>query len=244
MVVESMLLITSIIAGGVASITGFGIGSLITPVLSTIIDTKLAIAVISVPHVVATGIRFWMLRHKVEKQVLLGFGLMSAAGGLLGAVFYASFATPALTLIFGAILLFAGIMGVSNLSQKMKFHGIGSWFAGLLSGILGGMVGNQGGIRSAALLGVNLSKESFVATATAIGLIVDGSRMPIYFWHQGFDIFDNGKWVLLTTIGVVIGTFLGTKTLKYLPEQIFRRVVGALILLLGLFMLYRGMQID
>jgi hypothetical protein len=46
------------------------------------------------------------------------------------------------------------------------------------------LVGNQGGIRSAALLGFELEKQQFVATATAIGLFVDGARMPIYVATQ------------------------------------------------------------
>src|SRR5689334_2048073 len=115
MVFESGLVATSIIAGGVASVTGFGIGSLITPVLSLAVGTKLAVAVVSVPHVIATAMRFWMLRSHLDRRILLGFGLMSAAGGFFGALLHASFATPALTFIFGIILLFAGFMGMTNL---------------------------------------------------------------------------------------------------------------------------------
>ena len=51
--------------------------------------------------------------------------------------------------------------------------------------MLGGLVGNQGGLRSAALLGFRLDRDTFVATATAIGLFVDGARMPIYFFTHG-----------------------------------------------------------
>jgi len=118
--------LVALIAGGVASVSGFGIGSLVTPVLSLSVGTKLAIAIVSVPHLVGTTIRFLMLRQYVDKRVLIGFGIMSATGGLLGALLYASFATPALTLIFGAILLFAGFTGASGISEKMRFHGIGS----------------------------------------------------------------------------------------------------------------------
>lgn len=242
MLFEIAIFGTSLIAGGVASITGFGIGSLVTPVLSISIGTKLAVAVVSIPHLIATGIRFWMLRSHVDRRVLLGFGIMSAAGGLIGAFLHAKFAAPSLTLIFGIILLFAGFMGVTSLSQRMRFHGVGAWIAGGVSGALGGLVGNQGGIRSAALLSFNISKESFVATAAAIGLIVDTSRMPVYFWTQGDGILESGKWIALSTLGVVAGTFLGTKTLKRLPEQTFRRVVSGLIFLLGAFMFYKGIQ--
>lgn len=234
------LFATAVIAAGIASVTGFGIGSLITPVLSLSVGTKLAVAVVSIPHLVATALRFWMLRGHVNKQVLLGFGLMSAAGGLAGALLHARFATPALTLIFGGILIFAGFMGASGLSEKMRFHGVGSWIAGGISGMLGGLVGNQGGIRSAALLSFQISKESFVATATAIGLIVDASRMPVYFWSEWNGIQESGRWILLTTTAVILGTFLGSKLLKRLPERAFRRIVSSVIFILGIFMVYSG----
>jgi uncharacterized membrane protein YfcA len=242
MIFESSLVVTSMIAGVVASVTGFGIGSLITPVLSLSVGTKVAVAIVAVPHFIATGIRFWMLRRHLDRQILLRFGTMSAVGGLTGAVLHANFGAPALSLVFGIILFFVGFMGMTNLSQKMRFHGIGVWIAGGLSGVLGGLVGNQGGIRSAALLGFDISKESFVATATSIGLIVDASRIPVYFWSEGSSIMKNGKWLAFVTIGVIVGTFLGMKILKYLPEQTFRRVVCTLILILGAFMFYNGIR--
>lgn len=242
MVFEAGLFVTAVAAAGIASITGFGIGSLITPVLSLALGTKLAVAVVSIPHLVATALRFWLLRGHVDKRVLLGFGLMSAFGGLAGALLHARFATPALTLIFGIILLFAGFTGVTGLAEKMRFAGAAAWLAGGISGMLGGLVGNQGGIRSAALLGFSISKESFVATATAIGLIVDASRMPVYFWAEWNGITESGTWILLLIAGVILGTVLGGKLLRRLPERSFRRVVSGLIFILGAFMLYQGIR--
>ncbi len=235
---ETALFITSIIAGGVAAISGFGIGSLITPVLHLMVSTKLAVALVSIPHFIATAIRFWILRKFLDKRVFLGFGIMSAVGGLTGAVLHNYFETSALTLIFGSILIFSGLMGATNLSQKLRFHGITAWVVGCVSGVLGGLVGNQGGIRAGALLGFNMSKESFVATATATGLIVDMSRMPLYFWNENYNILSNFKWILIPTLGVIIGTFLGTKLLKHVSEKKFRQIVSILIFLLGAFMIY------
>lgn len=237
---ELALLIISILAGAVAAVSGFGIGSLITPVLSLSLGTKLAVAVVAIPHFVATALRFAMLRTHVDRRILLSFGLMSVLGGITGAILHSYFATPALTLIFGVILLFAGFMGATGLSEKLRFHGALGWLAGAVSGFLGGLVGNQGGIRSAALLGAQISKESFVATATAIGLAVDVARMPIYFWSEHEGIFSNGNFIALSSLGVVAGTFLGTKVLRRLPDRIFRRTVSAVIFLLGAFMVYQS----
>lgn len=244
MLYDFVVFIIAIIAGAVASVSGFGIGSLVTPVLSVSVGTKLAIAMVSVPHLIGTSIRFFMLHQHVDRRVLISFGIMSAAGGLLGALLYATFATPSLTLIFGGILLFAGFMGASGISEKMQFHGIAAWIAGGVSGVLGGMVGNQGGIRSAALLGFNISKETFVATATAIGLIVDGARMPVYIWHHHEAMFTHSKWIFIATAGVALGTFLGAKLLKKLNQRTFRRVVSALIFVLGACMFYQGFVLN
>ena len=45
--------------------------------------------------------------------------------------------------------------------------------AGIGSGFFGGLVGNQGGIRTGALLSFDVEKEKFIATATAIAIVVD-----------------------------------------------------------------------
>ena len=81
-----LIVIAGIAAGGVASVTGFGIGSLLTPVFVTQVATQVAVAAVSIPHVVGTAARFWLLRGQVDRRLLVQFGLTSAAGGLTGAL--------------------------------------------------------------------------------------------------------------------------------------------------------------
>jgi phosphosulfolactate synthase (CoM biosynthesis protein A) len=113
------------------------------------------------------------------------------------------------------------------------------WIGGLASAAFGGLVGNQGGIRTAAMLGFDLSKESFVATATAIALVVDGARMPVYFVTQHERILQLWPIVLVATTGVIGGTWLGTYLIDRIPERIFKRVVSLIVLGLGVFMFFR-----
>src|SRR5215831_8719921 len=93
-------------AAGIASVTGFGIGSLLTPVLSLQAPLKIAVAAVSIPHFIGTMIRFWMLRGHVDRRVLVAFGLASAAGGLTGALLHTRLGSPALSVVFGCLLLF------------------------------------------------------------------------------------------------------------------------------------------
>jgi uncharacterized membrane protein YfcA len=119
----------------------------------------------------------------------------------------------------------------------MRFGRRVAWLAGALSGFFGGLVGNQGGIRSAALLGFDIRKEALVATATAIALLVDAARMPVYFAVETRAIL--GAWPLLAiaTAGILLGTFWGVRMLRKIEERTFRRILYVLILGLGLYML-------
>src|SRR5437588_109011 len=141
----------ALLAGAIASVSGFGIGSLLTPLLAVRVGTKLAVAAVSVPHLAATGFRFWLLRKHVDRRLLLGFGLMSAVGGLIG----------------------------------------------------------------------------------------DGARMPVYLVTQGEEIAALWPVLVTATSGAILGTVVGERIFKRVPEPIYRRLVAALLLALGVFMLLR-----
>jgi uncharacterized membrane protein YfcA len=232
----------SVIAGAIASVTGFGIGSLLTPTFGLHVPTKIAVAAVSIPHVVGTALRFSIIRAKVDRHVLLTFGLTSAAGGLTGALLHGWIRSPWLTTVFGCLLLFVAVSQLAGWSKRMRFHGSVAWIAGALSGLLGGFVGNQGGIRSAALLGVDLPKQTFVATATAVGLIVDGARMPVYLVTSGHDVLALWPTVAIATLGVVIGTVTGNRVLGWIPEALFRPILATVLGILGAAMLVSGLR--
>jgi uncharacterized membrane protein YfcA len=235
-----MLIIAGILAGAIAAVTGFGIGSLLTPVLAMQVDTRLAVALVSIPHLVGTSFRFALMHGRVDRRVLWSFGLTSAAGGLAGGVLYGVASNEWLTILFGVLLLFAAVSEITGFARRMRFGGWVAWVAGGLSGLLGGLVGNQGGIRSAALIGFDLRKETFVGTATAIALFVDGTRVPIYLYMQHDQLRERLLWVVLAIVGVIAGTLLGSRTLGRIPHVWFRRVLALMLAVLGGAMLFRA----
>jgi uncharacterized protein len=232
----------ALVAGIVSAVTGFGIGSLLTPALALQVDTRLAVAAVSVPHVLGTLLRFLLLKGGVDRRVLLSFGLTSAAGGLLGALMQRAFSPRWLTGVFGVLLLFAAASELSGLAKRMRFHGTIAWLAGGLSGLLGGLVGNQGGIRSAALLGFNLERHVFVGTATAVALFVDGARLPVYLATQWEEMLSLSHWMVVASVGVIGGTLIGSGALSRIPERMFRRVLAVALTVLGLAMLLRALR--
>jgi uncharacterized membrane protein YfcA len=98
------------------------------------------------------------------------------------------------------------------------------------------MVRNQGGIRTAALLGFDVPRTSFVATATAIGLFVDAARLPVYLATEWRGIAAIAPIVIVAIVAVMIGTALGTRVLGRVPDHLFRRLIAILLIALGLYM--------
>jgi len=227
-------------AGAIASIAGFGIGSLLTPLLALDLGMRVAVAAVSLPHLCGTALRFWRLRSHVNRGVFWSFGVMSAAGGLAGALLHSRASNPVLAVVFGSLLMVAGALELTGLARRIRFGRRAAWIAGGLSGFFGGLVGNQGGIRSAGLLGFDLPKQDFVATATAIALAVDAARVPVYLAMEAREIFSAWPVVIVATAGVLAGTLAGARLLRWIPERGFRRLVGALVLGLGLYILVRA----
>ena len=242
MLFDSVLFLAALGAGSIASVVGFGVGSILTPTMGIVAGTKIAVAAVSIPHFIGTSIRFWMLRRDIDRRTLLRFGVPSAAGGLTGALLHHWLGSPWLTVVFGGLLVFVAASEFSGLSRRMRFHGAVAWIAGALSGMLGGLVGNQGGIRSAALLGFDLPKHAFVATATAVGVVVDLARMPVYLATTAGDLAPVGRLIVIATAGVVLGTVLGNRILARIPETRFRLIVAAILAVLGTTMLAQGLR--
>ncbi len=230
----------AVLAGAVAAVAGFGIGSLLTPALIPLLGTRLAVVAVSVPHAAGTALRLWRLRDAIDWKLLRGFGLASAAGGLAGALAHGWLSGTSLTRVFGVLLILSGLAALIGWTKRVHLSRIPALLAGGVAGLFGGLVGNQGSIRSAALLAFRLPPRAFVATATATAMIVDAARLPVYLSQSGAVLRENPLLVATMTAGVIVGTLLGDPVLRRIPERWFSRVVGVLLLALGVYMLTSG----
>jgi uncharacterized membrane protein YfcA len=237
---ELLVAVVSMVAGATASVAGFGIGSLLTPLVAVRFGVPAAVAIVAIPHAAATCLRAWRLRAAVNRELFRGFGLASAAGGLLGALLFARLGGTALERILGALLLLTALSALSGWTRRVRLSRWASLVLGVLSGFFGGVVGNQGGLRAAALLGLGLAPAAFVATSTLTGVVVDAVRTPLYVARQGGTLAAEWALVLIATAGTVAGTLLGERVLLGLPPERFRRAVAALVGVLGLWMLWRS----
>jgi uncharacterized membrane protein YfcA len=235
----ALIALMSVVAGATASIVGFGIGSLLTPLLAARFGTDLAVAAVALPHLSGGLLRGWRLRHSLDRRVLVRFGILSAIGGLIGALVFAHLEPTVLGRVLGALLVLTASAGVTGWSERWRPGGPLVWVLGALSGFFGGVVGNQGGLRAAALSAFGLKPAVFVATSTVIGVMIDLVRTPIYLYRAGGELARIWPLVALAVVGVLAGTLVGERVLLGLSREGFRQIVSIAVGLLGLWFLFR-----
>jgi uncharacterized membrane protein YfcA len=225
-----------ILSGATAAIAGFGIGSLLTPLLALHMDMGTAVAAVSIPHAVATSIRCWRLWDSIDWVVLRRFGLVSAAGSLAGALLYARLGGPTLTAVLGLLLILTAVAGLSGWTSRVMLRGLAVPLFGLLSGFWRPRR-ESGRYARGSASAFRMAPLAFVATATATGVLVDAARAPVYVWHAGTALVALAAPISIATTGVVIGTIAGERVLLSLSRDRFRVIISALIGLLGLWLL-------
>src|ERR1051325_5955307 len=235
------VLVVAVLSGATASVAGFGIGSLLTPLFATRIGMTTAVAAVAIPHAIATALRCWRLRASIDWKVVRSFGVLSAIGGIAGALLYTRFSNRTLTIVLAVLLIATAIAGLTSLMRRLAPNRAASGLLGVASGLFGGVAGNQGGLRAGALFAFDLTPAAFVATSTAVGLLVDAARMPIYVARADASLAPYVTPIAVASVGVLIGTIAGERVLLGLGVERFRRIVAILIGLLGLWMLSRAL---
>ena len=227
----------AVLSGSTAAVVGFGIGSLLTPWLAVRFGTEVAVGAVAVPHLLATAVRLVQHRRHVDWTVLRLFGVASAAGGLAGALLVTQLDRRLLTLALGVLLMMtAGANLIPRVRTWQPARSIAP-VLGLLSGLFGGLAGNQGGLRAAALLPFGLGPRPFIATSTAIALVIDLARTPAYLVQEGGVLLALWQPIGIATAGCLVGTVLGERLLLGLPLERFRQVVAGAVGALGIWLL-------
>jgi len=112
---------------------------------------------------------------------------------------------------------------------------------GLLTGVLGGLVGVGGGIILVPALVFFLGFSQMDAQGTSLALIMFpvGILGVIQYYKEGHVDF---KIVILLAIGFVLGSFLGSKISLNINQQIVRKIFACLMIFIAIKMLFFDQQ--
>lgn len=247
------IIIISILAFFVAILTffsGFGLGTILTPVFMLFFPVELAIALVGVVHFFNNIFKLLLVGRNADKAVLLKFGVPAVLAAILGSwlllnitdmqplfsyhAFGKQFQVFPVKFMVSILLIIFACMDLIPYFKKLQFGKDKLPIGGALSGFFGGLSGNQGALRSAFLIKAGLSKEAFVATAVVVSTFVDFTRLSVYaskFSKAG--LTDNLLLVISATAAAIAGAYLGNKLLKKVTLNFIQVTVAVLLILVS-----------
>ncbi len=231
--------------------SGFGLGTILTPIFMIFFPVDLAIALTGIVHFFNNLFKIVLVGKNADKSVLLKFGIPAVIAALVGAwlllhipdakpllvyeMFGRTFEVYPVKLIISILLIVFASMDLIPYFSRLQFHKSKLGLGGALSGFFGGLSGNQGALRSAFLIKAGLSKEAFVGTAVVVSTFVDFTRLGVYatrFTKSG--LTDNLTLVLCATIAAISGAYLGNKLLKKVTLKSLQRFVAVLLIVISI----------
>jgi len=216
--------------------SGFGLGTLLTPLFAVFYDIKIAVLLVAVVHFSNNLFKLGLFFRHLDWAILKRFGAVSVAGAFVGSLLQAELESETLKIGLGILLVILGTVEFLPPRISWRIPKRLDPVGGFLSGLLGGMLGNQGAVRSAYLLNYSLSKEAFVATATIIACLIDATRIPIYLLSYYNEIAMAWPYLIATILAAFFGTLIGKSLLDIVSLGAFRRVVAGSVVVVGIAM--------
>ena len=246
-----ILAVVAFFAAILTFFSGFGLGTLLTPVFAIFFPIELAIALTGVVHFLNNIFKLLLVGAKADKEVLIRFGIPAIIAAFIGAWVLGKITNlPPLfsyqlgerivevspvKFIIAVLLIIFALMDIIPYFSKLQFGKDKLPIGGVLSGFFGGLSGNQGALRSAFLIKAGLSKEAFIGTAVVVSTAVDLTRLSVYagrFSKAGLE--ENISLVICTTIAAIAGAFIGNKLLKKVTLKTIQTVVAIMLIIISL----------
>jgi len=241
---------TALIASGLTLFSGFGLGTLLMPVVALFFPIEVAVGMTAVVHLANNIFKVVLLGPRADGGTLIRFGVPAVFFAFAGALLLAGLssmppvlvydiagktcAVTPIKLIVGAVIIgFSALEffpAFADFTFDRKFMPLG----GCISGFFGGLSGHQGAFRSMFLIKAGLSKEQFIATGAVVAVMVDLSRIGIYGWDT-VTCHKNVDWqlVCVAALSAFAGAFIGARLIKKVTIRLIQVMVSVLLVIVA-----------
>lgn len=229
-----LISLLTIVAVSIGTITGFGTSTVMVPVLLLFYPLPQTLILVGIIHWFGDVWKILLFRKGINWKLIVLFGVTGSIATFIGSRFVFSLNETLLSRILGAFLIIYVFYLFTNPKFKIGQSNKNALTGGALYGFFAGIFGIGGAVRSAFLSIFDLPKAVYITTSGAIGLIVDSVRITSYF-RQGTQLTQKLYLILLILVPLsFIGARLAKKTVNYIPQSTFRKLITIFLFVIGL----------
>lgn len=232
-----VLVSVTLLASIVTLFTSFGVGTIMLPTMTFFFDVKVAVFLAAIVHFFNNLSRLMLYWSAVDWAVIRRFGVISLIGAFAGSYLQIFMYSAWLKAGVGLFLAVYGLWQLLPNTPRLKLPQSLDVIGGFFSGLLGGLIGNQGAIRSLYLLNYKLEKERLIASAALIAVIIDSTRIPVYAYYMHSYLTDNALLMFVVVATAMLSTKFGGQLLPKVSAEGFKKMVLAAVTLIGILML-------
>lgn len=231
--------------------SGFGIGTVLTPVFALFFPVPIAISITAIVHFLNNVFKLFLVGSKGSKEVVLKFGIPAIIGAIFGAkilsfishksftvdyqIFNHQFHVELVSFVIGLLIMVFAMLEILPYFDKASLPKKYLPMGGVISGFFGGLSGNQGAFRSLFLLKAGISKEQFIATGVIIAVMVDITRLSIYgTTFLKSEVINNLSLLTLVVLSAFLGSFLASKFLHKIAIDAVKLIVFGLLFIIAI----------
>ena len=239
-----MLIILSmcvtLIAAALTVPAGFGLATMLTPVVLLWLPPHEAIAVVAIIHGAHNGWKLKVLRSSINIDAVKRYGWALILGAIIGSLLQSKIPSNPLLLVVGIALIILPLLSVTEKWTKLRLGETEDRIGGFGSGFFGGLTGHQGALRALFLQKRLPDKLAYAATASVLALVVDLTRIPIYLYFEGRGIMDESILIIALVFAAIMGVQLGKKWLLSWNDSWIRTGILVAIIISGFMYIYEA----
>lgn len=245
-----IITITAFLASLLTLFSGFGLGTLLMPVVAIFFPVTVAVALTAFVHLLNNLFKLAALWRDVNWPVSLKFGIPALLATIPGALLltlleelpqitsYQIFGLDAVVtpvkLAVGLLLILFAFAEWYSFAKKVNISAKYLPWGGVLSGFFGGLSGHQGAFRSAFLLHAGLDARQFIATNAVIASLVDITRLAVYGLNITLLMEQvNMSLIFAVTAAAFAGVLAGKVSVKKVTIGMIQKLVAIMLLSLG-----------
>lgn len=235
---STTFLLLALLAEIAGTVGGFGSSVFFVPIANFYFDFQTVLGITALFHLLSNASKLGLFRGGIDQRLLLQLGMPSVLFAVLGGLLSMHVQVRWLEMLLAVFLLSLSGWMLLRPRWKVAPTKTSAVLGGVLSGGMAGLVGTGGAVRGMTMAAFDLRKETFVATSAAIDMGIDLSRAVVYA-RNGYIQLQDLVWLPMLAVVALVGTWLGRRILRRMPQAMFRRVALLLIFGIGLLTLYR-----